>query len=845
MTLSAIIDAIQDAELKRGTGNLELYRREVWVDPSPRASAVQLSLIDISPENPQHTLVLIHGFAANSDWWNYQIPSLAQKQRVIAIDLRGHGRSGRPGDGFTIAQLAEDVVLALDRLEVPKPWIPTGHSSGGLIAVEIALRYPEQVEKLILIATPLEIKSRLLPWAAQLFMSYPEWLMRLIQPIYKLDSRGRGGASLVSLRRLFADLNRWNGGEKFPKVSQPTLVIIGDRDYALPEAYFHRVSKLIPDSKVVNIGASKHQIPLERPKAVLRTIEHFLATQGKERIEPLWRTENDDFESVQLLAERPWIARYEEGVPRTLNLPNITIQQILRITAHRAGKQAAIRWNRQTLTYSELTMQITRFVAVLTQLGIKSGDRVMFILPALPQFIIAYFGVLEAGCVPVLCNPDEDERTIIQQCEVILPRILLAHHNQETFARYLQEKNCISCVLYVAGNGYTQSRYFPWFESPQKSIAHTDLSTPLEASHHDASPDTHPESPGLIAFSSGTSSAPKAVQLSQRNLVASTLQLSSWLTDLRFGREKILCAAPLSHTFGLTFGINLAVSIGASMIVPETLEPQVLLQKLKAEKPSVLLATPAVMIQILEYPELGPITREHLRICISATAPLPVEIKESFERITKALVIESYGLSEACHATHMNPPSAYRTGSIGLPLPGTEAKIISFVDETPLPWGEIGELAVRGPQVMNGDWLDPHLQHSVIDAEGWLHTSDAARMDDDGYFQVFGPINELWRDDVQALILPRDIEEVIIEIPEVKETAVVACQNQPVAFVCLHAGVELASEVILEYCRERLPANHMPRQVIFIEKLPRSPIGKVLKRELTRRCGIMDTSLDK
>jgi long-chain acyl-CoA synthetase len=132
----------------------------------------------------------------------------------------------------------------------------------------------------------------------------------------------------------------------------------------------------------------------------------------------------------------------------------------------------------------------------------------------------------------------------------------------------------------------------------------------------------------------------------------------------------------------------------------------------------------------------------------------------------------------------------------------------------------------------------------MIDADGWLHTNDAARMDDDGYFQVFGPLQELWRDEAQALILPRDIEEVIIELPEVKETAVIACQNQPVAFVCLHPKVQLASEAILDYCRERLPANHQPRQVVFIDKLPRSPIGKVLKRELIRRCGIMDTSLD-
>jgi long-chain acyl-CoA synthetase len=238
-------------------------------------------------------------------------------------------------------------------------------------------------------------------------------------------------------------------------------------------------------------------------------------------------------------------------------------------------------------------------------------------------------------------------------------------------------------------------------------------------------------------------------------------------------------------------------------------------------------------VAINNFPGVRKYDVRSINACISGAAPLPIEVKEAFEKLTKGRLVEGYGLSEASPVTHANPINGRnKVGSIGLPLPGTEARIISLKSGTPLKPGQVGELVVRGPQVMQGYWQDEAATRAIIDKKGWLHTNDIARMDEDGYFQIISRRQDMWTADDEAPAFPRDVEEVIYELPEVSEVVVVAIANQPIAFVSLKEKTRVPAKAIIAFCQRRLPRSQVPRLVIFVKDFPRSFIGKVLRREL-------------
>jgi long-chain acyl-CoA synthetase len=212
---------------------------------------------------------------------------------------------------------------------------------------------------------------------------------------------------------------------------------------------------------------------------------------------------------------------------------------------------------------------------------------------------------------------------------------------------------------------------------------------------------------------------------------------------------------------------------------------------------------------------------------------LPVEIEEAFEKLTKARLVESYGLTEASPLTHISPLySRDKVGSIGLPLPSTEARIIDLQSRRPLSPGQIGELVLRGPQVMLGYWRDAEATKAAIDEHGWLHTGDIARMDEDGFFQIISRSQEMWHPENEDAIYPRDIEEILYELPAVGEVTVAIIAGRPVAFIRLKENAQITSATITAFCQRRLPPAHVPRPIIFVSEFPRTLIGKVLRREL-------------
>jgi long-chain acyl-CoA synthetase len=345
-----------------------------------------------------------------------------------------------------------------------------------------------------------------------------------------------------------------------------------------------------------------------------------------------------------------------------------------------------------------------------------------------------------------------------------------------------------------------------------------------------------------MQFTGGTTADPKGVMLSHYNLVANALQTRHWIPDAQEGSERFLCVIPFSHSYGLTAALTVPIALGAALILKPKFEVGDTLKAIKRFKPTIFPGVPQMYVAIKDVPGVRKYGISSIKACISGSAPLPMEVQEAFEKLTRGRLVEGYGLTEAAPVTHANPLNGIRkVGSIGIPLPNTEARVVGLRHGTKeVPTGMIGELAVSGPQVMMGYWQDPQATDEALrtlagsSGERWLLTGDVAQVDAEGYFRIIARKADLWypgRLDEPAF--PRDVEEVIFEIPQVKEAAVVAIAGQPIAFVITQKERPTA-QALIAYCKRRLPPELVPRLVIFVDDFPRSFIGKVLRRELPK-----------
>jgi long-chain acyl-CoA synthetase len=348
-----------------------------------------------------------------------------------------------------------------------------------------------------------------------------------------------------------------------------------------------------------------------------------------------------------------------------------------------------------------------------------------------------------------------------------------------------------------------------------------------------------------IIYTGGTTDVPKGVMLSHSNLVANTLQVRHWVPSAQEGKEIFLSVLPFSHSYGLTTSLNVPISLGATIILKTRFEIQDILKTIQRRKPTIFSGVPQMYVAIKDFPGVRKYGVESINYCISGSSPLPVEVQEAFEKLTRGRLVEGYGLTEASPVTHSNPLNSLRkVGSIGVPLPNTQAIVVDLkTGKKTMPVGQIGELAVRGPQVMLGYWQQPAETSRVLSRDGWLLTGDVAQMDGDGYFRIIARKADMWypsrSKDEPAF--PRDIEEVLYEIPQVKEVAVVAIAGQPIAFLICGKDRPTADSVTA-YSKRRLPPELVPRIVIFLDEFPRTFIGKVVRRELARRVELADNA---
>ncbi|GJM40902.1 MAG: hypothetical protein DHS20C20_11840 [Ardenticatenaceae bacterium] len=815
--------------------DLELYREEAQVE-----SDVRISYIRIAPERPLHTILFIHGFGGRARQWRYQLEQFAIHNEVIAIDLRGHGRSSRPGGGYDMDRILADIMAVLRHCDVNRPIVLAGHSYGVAITTEFAWRYPERVSHLILIAGAGEYN--ILP-AYKVMFRLPEALLRLFQPIANriMD------ASLYALQELYLhNLRHWRGWDKFPELKPKTMVILGNKDRVLPQSAFERVGELVPEgSEVINVGVSAHMVMLERRDAVNRAIERFLEAESAVPTSSRWRSDAEAVGRGSLLAERPWLVNYETAVPPTIDVPRLPLTRLLDRAWRRFPKRPAIRFMGHTLRYSSLSAQAGRFANALLSLGIKKEGRVMLLLPNLPHLVIAFYGTLRVGGIVVMASPLDLPEELVRQANASGAEVLVTLGRFSETAVQVKAQSSVRHVIYASVADYlpltkkvaasllpSQRR----MDQPQNTVAGSDFAWSRWLRRFRPEPPNVTVRAGdtaVIQFTSGTTGTPKGIMLTHYNLVANTMQVRLWLTDVKDGQEAMMCVVPFSHVYGMTSAMNLAVSIGASMILLPRFDTEEVLRTVKRYKPTLFPGVPSMYVALNNFPGVRKFGIDSIRACISGAAPLPIEVKETFEKLTKGTLVEGYGLSEASPVTHSNPINGrHKVGSIGLPLPSTEARIVDLQTGRPLAAGQIGELIIRGPQVMRGYWQDEAATQEVIDKDGWLHTNDVARMTEDGYFQIISRRQDSWQGEDQSLAFPRDVEEVIYELPEVREAVVVGIANQPVAFVSLKEKSRMPAKTIIQFCQRRLPPSQVPRLVIFVKDFPRSFIGKVLRREL-------------
>jgi long-chain acyl-CoA synthetase len=810
--------------------DLELYRREVRVASSPSA---RLSVIDVSPEYPRRTLVFLHGFGGQAVQWRHQIQKFSRENRVIALDLRGHAHSDKPVSSYSMEEIQADLRSAFETLEISAPFILIGHSFGGAVAAEFAFNHPDRLDKLILVATAGEFKLNPL---FRFALNLPTPILQILQP-FTNEWLSAPPAVLKSWYQ--NNMSRWSGWEIFESIEVPTLIVRGHRDYVFERPSFERVVKSIPGADEVDIGASGHLVMLERHDAVNRAIERSLESETKSwrELAPTRKGASRD----TLRQTRPWLVHYENGVPYTIGIPRVPLQHLLRSATRRFPTRAAVEFEGATLTYRQLNQAANQFANALLALGLAKGARVALLLPNMPQMIIGFWGTLKAGGVAVFVPPVDQVDEIIRQVKDADPLILVTLNTWTGLAQRIHAETNTAYMILTDSAEYLQplkKLYSRWRN--RKLTLPTALAWDhILAAESRKSPaiEVSPEDLAVIQYTGGTTAEARGVMLSHRNLLANALQTRHWMPDVEEGRERFLCALPFSHSYGLTAALNVPISIGATLILKPTFNVAGILKAIKKYHPTIFPGVPSMYLAINNFPGARSYKLSSIRACISGSAPLPVEVQETFEKLTRGRLVEGYGLTEASPITHANPLDGMRkVGSIGIPLPSTEARIVDLKSsKRVMQTGQIGELAIRGPQIMLGYWHNAVATRKSLTRDGWLLTGDVAVQDSDGYFRIIARKVDMWypeKPDQPAF--PRDVEEVLYEIPQVREAAVVAIAGAPIAFI-IGAKERPSSASILAYCSRRLPPALVPRLIIFLDEFPRTFIGKILRRELVKR----------
>ena len=557
------------------------------------------------------------------------------------------------------------------------------------------------------------------------------------------------------------------------------------------------------------------------------------------------------------MREPPWLAQLDlEGIPRTLQYPTTTLGRLLDQAAQRFGDVPAVVYNQTRWTYQELLASVNRMAGGLSRYGVRRGDRVVLALPNCPEYVISFFALQKLGALAINVGPlvgVDDLRHLITRTT---PRVVIGMDLQASKLVGVAKESSVDRFVWVTLQsyqtlvgrlGYQLKLWQGWDRATGSPTTHTTIAQLFE--NAPAIPPTVEPSPDATAVlqpTSGTTGSLKLVQLSHRSLLANATQVAVWM-GVRHGQERVLTILPMFHVYGLTIGLLSPIFCAATITLMTRFDSAQTLAVLERERPTVFPMVPAICEALSCEIERGANRSVTLAMrCISGAAPLPIEVAQRFERLTGARVVEGYGLSESSPVTHVNPLTRPRYGYIGLPLPDTLCRIVDLEEGTrDVALGEPGELLVAGPQIMSGYFGDVEdtLRALSTDAQGrvWLHTGDVARMDADGFFQILDRKKDMIiRSGLK--VYPGKVEQLLKTHERVADAAVIGhadpVRTEEVVAVIAPTSSALDHGTLADelqgLCREHLAPYEVPSKFEFTDQIPRSALGKVLKKDLRR-----------
>ena len=558
------------------------------------------------------------------------------------------------------------------------------------------------------------------------------------------------------------------------------------------------------------------------------------------------------------IGERRWHEHYDDGVPPELDFEEIPLHKFMARAAERWGDRPALSFLNCTFTYAELNDKVERCAVALAGIGVGPGSRVAIQLPNIPQAVISFHGALRVGAEVVMTNPLYTLREVEHQwsdadCDVAIVADFIWDELIEPNRSKLRPKTYV--VAHIPDYlGFPLNLLAPFKLKRQTPKRYAKVTT--GAGVHEfkpfvegASPGLAPASPGMddiavLQYTGGTTGLSKGAVLTHRNLVCNAQQIHAWFPGVEPGREVTLNCLPMFHVFGLSVGMNWSVWCGAKMVlVPNPRDIPALVKAITKHRVTLFPGVPALFNAINNYPGVEKLDMQSVKSCFSGSAPIARDVQERFEALTKSTIIEGFGMSETSPVTHVNPLKGLRKiGSIGIPVSSTVAKIVDADDDTvELEPGEEGELLVRGPQVMREYWNRAEESEEALRG-GWMHTGDLASMDEDGFFTICGRKKDMIN--CSGLkVFPDEVDDVLMAHDAILEAATIGVPDEErgetvKSFIVLNPGKSLTADEVQTYAREQLAAYKIPRQVEFLDELPKSSVMKVLRRELRAREGI-------
>ncbi len=540
-----------------------------------------------------------------------------------------------------------------------------------------------------------------------------------------------------------------------------------------------------------------------------------------------------------------WQKFYDKGVNSKIDLPSKTIYQILVDQAKKHADLNLLVCMNKKMSFKTLITHIDNIAQSLVTLGVRKGDRITFLLPNLFQFPIVHFAILKIGAISVPVNPlltkYEIEKIILisgAKLLITLDRFYnkIDRINETTSIEkiVISKPTDLLPIYYKVINRFVSRKIQADYNNPNiysfKALLKSKDCPVVQA-------EPLMDEIAVLLCTGGTTGSPKLASLTHRNLIANSAQVAEWVAPFRENDDTILAALPFFHSFGLTLCLHMSLITGTQTVLIPRFSVKAILKAIQRYRINYFPGVPTMFVAINDDKKSTGYDFSSLKMCISGGFELNPEVQNRFEQLSKAKLIESYGLTEATPAAISTPISGIRKSkSIGIPLPSTDAKIVDQVTSEELSSGEIGELIIKGPQVMKGYWNNPDETKNTI-REGWLFTGDLAKMDEDGFFYIVGRIKELIKYS-GFNIFPQEVEEVLLKHECISEAGVSGISDKKygeivVAFIKTKPETEVTEQELIEHCKQYIAKYKLPREIHFVENLPRNFAGKVLRRQLS------------